>query len=417
MTTCVNDAAPPVFLHIGAMKTGTTFLQSVLTEHRDQLAAQGYLFPGQTWKDQIRAAQEVARSVPDDPAIRHETQGSWQSLVREMLAHDGAASVVSMEFLSHASRKDAGTAVSSLAPAQVHVVLTVRDTAGIIPARWQTAVRSGRTTDWPAYRVAVRKAVGLRGRLGKFSDPTAAAFRRTQDVAAMIDAWGRWVPPQHLHVVTAPASGGDPSVLWRRFAGVVGLDAQWAEDTSRANESLGFASTELLRRVNAALGTVLPSDYNATVREQLAGRILSARSGEETRPRLDRPTYDFALTWNRRARAAIARSGAVLVGDADDLPTHPIARHDRAVADAQGPPGEEELMRAATHAREGMRDLVARRARRAAERGLEVDDLHPAAARGTAHSPPSAGDPVAAAVGEIAELCHAAIELRRRQRQ
>ena len=40
--------AERVVVHIGLMKSGTTFLQGRLDANREQLAAQGVLFPGPT---------------------------------------------------------------------------------------------------------------------------------------------------------------------------------------------------------------------------------------------------------------------------------------------------------------------------------------------------------------------------------
>lgn len=409
-----GPTVPPVYLHIGAMKTGTTFLQRILVQNRETLAAHGYLFPGESWKAQIRAAQDVVRAIPKDPVLRAEAQGAWRPLAEEMLGYQGTASIVSMEFLSHGSPDGARAAVESLAPAEVHVILTVRDATAIIPAQWQTSVRSGLTDSWPDFRTSIRKAGALRSRMGRFSDPTAARFRRFQDVPRMLKAWGQHVPPDRLHVVTVPTNSNDPRVLWERFAGVIGLDPELCPTPERANESLGYASAELLRRVNVALGEVPPSDYNATVREQLAGHLLAPRSETETRPRLDRTTLEFGLEWNRRTRQALDRSGAHLVGDVEDLPITETDRHRSAVDDAQPPPTQHELMEAAMVALDGMRAVVERRARRAAQRGLDVEARHAGTAAAGSRASPQA--PVAAAVTELADLCRQAIELRRRNR-
>ena len=37
---------PVVFLHIGAMKTGTTFLQQLMSANKEDLLKAGFLFPG-----------------------------------------------------------------------------------------------------------------------------------------------------------------------------------------------------------------------------------------------------------------------------------------------------------------------------------------------------------------------------------
>ena len=96
--------------------------------------------------------------------LRREVAGAWESLRQEMLDR-GAGSIVSMEFLSHGSAEQAREVVKSLAPAQVHVVLTLRDAVGIVPAQWQTDVRNAQTDTWPDYMASVRRSTGLRARL------------------------------------------------------------------------------------------------------------------------------------------------------------------------------------------------------------------------------------------------------------
>lgn len=404
---------PPVFLHIGAMKTGTTFLQNLLVDNRESLASAGYLFPGRTWKRQVRGAQDVV-GVSEDPTIRSEAEGAWTSLAQEMRAYRGEASVVSMEFLSHAVPERARWAVEALAPAPVHVVVTVRDATPLISAQWQTTIRSGNAVAWPDFRRGVRRASGLRGRarLGRFADPAALKFRHVQDIGRLLSAWGALVPRERLHVVTVPADNSNPRLLWERFAGVVGLDPDLCPGLPPANESLGYASAELLRRVNAELGRVPMPDYNATVREYLAGRVLAYVAKGEQRPQLDHEAAAFALVWNQRTRRAITRSGAHLVGDLEDLPTTGTDRHQRYVDDDQSPPGESELLPPAEAAVEAMRALVERRARRAAKQGYDLSDLDlDRSPQGTAGE-----DVVTAAVAEVAELCRQAIELRRRYR-
>ena len=403
---------PPIFLHIGAMKTGTTYLQRVLLDHKDRLAEEGFLFPGRNWRAQIRAAQEIA-AVPKDPVLRRESEGAWDALRQEMLEHEGAASIVSMEFLSHGSPRQVRAAVDSLAPADVHVILTVRDAVGIIPAQWQTDIRNAKTVTWPDFMRGVRRSSGAWSKLGRLAGPTALRFRRFHDVPRIVEAWTQCVPADRFHVVTVPATGEDPTLLWRRFAGVIGLDPVLGELSERANESMGYASTELMRRVNVALGPVPPSDYNPTVREKLAPLGLSPRSAREARARLDSATFEFALAWNARAREAILGPGLRVVGDLDDLPVEAQERHEKVVADDQPPPTEQELLEAAGDAVAAMRELVDTRAGRAAKRGVDVTDI----AGGPATPPGSpSSDPVSEAAQEIADLCRAAIQLRGRLR-
>ena len=62
----------PVFIHIGAPKTGTTFLQDVLWHHRADLAARGVLFTRERYDEHYRASLDL-RGSPRQPqgARRH----------------------------------------------------------------------------------------------------------------------------------------------------------------------------------------------------------------------------------------------------------------------------------------------------------------------------------------------------------
>jgi hypothetical protein len=241
----------------------------------------------------------------------------------------------------------------------------------------------------------------------------------------MLEVWRCFVPPERIHVVTVPASGGDRSVLWQRFSEAVGLDPRIEGRDTTANTSLGYASTELLRLVNAELagrgrlnGSTGDlggaerfglSDYNATVREELAGRVLAARTDREARPLLDRRTGDFALSWNERTCEAVASTRAHLVGDLADLPFDQV---DPALVDDHQPvPSSVQLLEVAEESVVAMRRLVERRAARADRHGLDV----PGEVRGVRGGRDLGGarGATGAVVSEIAVLCREAMVLRR----
>ena len=73
--------AARVFLHVGAPKSGTTFLQTVLWDNRKRLADNGVLVPGRTLFDFNRAATAV-RKVD----ARHKGANSPGATWRRMLA-------------------------------------------------------------------------------------------------------------------------------------------------------------------------------------------------------------------------------------------------------------------------------------------------------------------------------------------
>lgn len=405
-----------VFLHIGAMKTGTTYLQHVLIANRERLAEAGYLFPGRTWARQVRAAQDVLGVARDDPVVRAESAGVWRELSDEMLAHTGRASVMSMEFLSFAGPAVAKRVVTSLQPADVHVVLTVRDTLATIPAHWQTNIHNGSRVSWPDFMLGVRKATQWQGRLGRFApDPATRAFRRVHDIPRMLRTWAPLVPPDRLHVVTVAPPGAPHSLLWERFASAVGIDpGTCVEPPRQSNPSLGYPSAELLRRVNLELGRLRRTDYNPTLNAFLATQVLTGR--DEPRARTDLATRTFAVGWNARVREAIVASGAHLIGDLDDLPTElPPSASDENAEPTE--PAEQEVLAAGAAALEALQQLVQRRVLRLRRRGLEAPLPAPQSS-GSVQPDRWNGDPdpVAAAAKEVAGVARTAIDLHRRLR-
>src|ERR1700758_2963962 len=131
---------PRVFLHIGEPKTGTTFLQQVMWRNRSELAGQGVVLPGHHPQDHYRASQDL-RGMPklaSDPA--GSWAGEWEILARQAQQAPRVA-VISPELFSAADEPQAESAIRSLQPAEVHVVLTVRDMATLLPAEWQETVK------------------------------------------------------------------------------------------------------------------------------------------------------------------------------------------------------------------------------------------------------------------------------------
>ena len=400
------------------MKTGTTFLQDLMTANKEALAAAGFLFPGAHWTDQSRAVREVLDFTVTDPRGPGGSAGMWETISGQMLAHDGVASILSMEFLSYADSEHARRVVESFDGAEVHVVLTVRDAASAIPAQWQTSCRNGA-------KVTLRKFVqGVGDLLGEDAvvrGSGARIFQRTQGVERMLDVWVPLVGRKHVHVVTVPPRGSDPELLWHRFAGVVGVDPSACPDrTVDGNPSLGLASTELLRRVNGELGKVDYYDYARLVKRQLARGILGSRAALEPRARLNRKGRRYAARWNRRVLGAVERHGVPLVGSADDLPVAPPGPEVPKVLPAPSP---EELLEAAATAVDGLR-VWEGMARRALEAGVDSDTL---GALTTELTDPGTIDPadatspdrwaqdpqpVRAAVREVASRVRRCIELR-----
>jgi hypothetical protein len=311
-----------VFLHIGEPKTGTTFLQQVMWRNRATLAEQGVVLPGHHPQDHYRASQDLRgiEKLASDPA------GSWTGewdILAHQAQHAPRAAVISHELFSAADAPQAEHAVRSLQPADVHVVLTVRDMASLLPAEWQETIKHRNTRSWPDWLGDVIDRESVSG------DRRQWWFWRVHDTLAILDIWSRYVPAERIHVIMTPPQGSGHDLLWQRFATLIGVDPGRADlSVARANTSLGLPEIEFLRRLNQALpGTDEVPDwfYMWTVKEGIAHRALAQRprGGRLVLP-ADRDAW--AKEQAETLIAGLAGSGYDVLGDLDELrPRSPAA--------------------------------------------------------------------------------------------
>lgn len=307
-------------LHVGAMKTGTSFLQAALQDRTEALAAESVSFLGDKFVRQSRAVSGMlARDESQDT-------DAWRRLARRARKQDEQTSIVSMEFLSFADADQAAEMVSYFKRTEVTVVLTVRDQLSTIPAQWQTFARNRGAADWPEYLRHIRRTGPLKRR-----SHARHTFRRAQDVPRIIKAWEG---VGDLVVVTVPPSSAPRTELWDRFCEAARIPAVPLDvDRLRANESLGYASCEALVGLNPRLKDLTGAQYRKGVRP-LARDALSPLRGEGGRPVLDRAAAEFALGRNERFREVLATQR--VIGSLEDLPvtTDLSARPEQAPAAA-----------------------------------------------------------------------------------
>jgi hypothetical protein len=307
-----DACAARVCLHIGEPKTGTSYLQHSLWDNRAQLAAQGVVLPGYNRQDHNRASRDVreARRAPSDPA--DPWVGEWDVLIGQALQARGTA-VISDEILAACNPPQADRALRSLASAEVHIILTVRDFASVLPAEWQESVKCRGTVSWEAWLDAVIEASPAGDRRRR------SWFWTVHDTLANLDMWSRNIPPDHVHVITVPRHG-PPYLLWARFASVLAIDPGCIDLTeARVNTSLGLPEAEFLRRFNEALPADVPYwFYTRDIKRILALDLLRSRPRE---PGLALPPDREA--WAREQSkilvAGLRDAKYDIVGDLDEL--------------------------------------------------------------------------------------------------
>ncbi len=293
--------ASRVVLHVGLMKSGTSYLQRRLETSRALLLDRGVLLPGERWRDQVLAVSDVLGR--DDLADK--SAGRWERLVAQADEHDGTV-VVSMEFLGPATPESISRVVGAFATTPVEVVVTLRDLGRTVPAMWQESLQNGGTRSWGDY---VRLLDGKRR--------PARAFWRQQGMGRIVDNWVGALGSANVTLATLPPPGSGPGLLWERFCDAAGLDALDAAPVAPTNTSLDAASATVLRRLNVLLEAdgLSRGDYHRLVKHELGKQALAGRAGE---------AIAFAPPpWLHERAAAIrqrlAASGARVVGDLADL--------------------------------------------------------------------------------------------------
>lgn len=298
-----------VYLHVGAPKTGTTYLQDRLAANRRDLAEHDVHYPLGLTSSHFRAALDLIDVSWGGQ--REGARGEWERLVDRVQRLDDTV-IVSHEILAGARQHQVERAMADLEGSEVHLVYSARDLARQIPAEWQEGVKHRRRRSFARFLDEVQKA--------KRRNPEMW-FWRVQGLPDVLTRWGAGLPPDQIHVVTVPQAGAPRDLLWHRYCAAFGIDPAWAPDeTSRENVSVGSAETTLLRRLNRRLrkSGLSGADYRRIIRQVTVHEALAQRQGM-TRTTLPPDAYPWAEEIAEEWIEWIHGSGVDVVGDVEDL--------------------------------------------------------------------------------------------------
>lgn len=303
-----------VILHVGAPKTGTTYLQNVLWHNRTALAEDGVLYPLSRPFEHFAATMDLRRMRWDgrrDP----EWDGAWERLATRARTWSGPTSIISNEILGGANASQIHRAIDSLRPAKVEVVFTARDIARQMPSGWQEHIKH-------RLGLTLEQFVDDLIELGRDTpQPFGEMFWSLHHAVEVLARWEEAVPRENIHVVTVPQPGAPKNLLWNRFAQVLGIDGR-GYDTSvtGANPSIGVAQAELLRRVNVALTDEVPPRHSDPLMRVLLGEDILVRASENApKPKLPAHRMTWAAEWSQQLVEGLRKAEYDVVGDLAEL--------------------------------------------------------------------------------------------------
>jgi hypothetical protein len=299
-----HGAMSDVYLHVGPVKTGSTYLQSVMWNSRDALREQGILLPVTHPNEFFLAANDVqgGRFVLVDMP---EARGAWARVAAWARAWPGRV-LITCELLGFSEPDHVQGIASSLAPATLHLIVMARCRADMLPSVYQESVKMvDPDRSWDDFLRAYRAS--------------HEAWRHAPSTI-----FGRWLPHvdrQRAHVVTVPRRGADSCLLLHRFTQALGIDDSrlTPADIAAANTSLDAIDVELLRAVTARTAGRL---------DRRAQRDLINEGLLPVLRRIDRPRRPLRLPASfqplmieaaARDTKAIAAAGCHVHGDLAEL--------------------------------------------------------------------------------------------------
>ena len=313
-------------LHIGPHKTGTTALQAAFHRARESVAAQGVHYAGRNAQPMGAAYAVTARN----PTYAKPTPiGRWKALVREVDAAGDARVVISSEGFCDADEAAIKRIARDLHRDRLHIVMTLRPLAAILPSQYQQFVQGGLVMAYDTWLEAM-----LADPPRKERSPLFWQRHRHDELVAR---WANVVGIDRVTVIVADDK--EPDAVPRVFERLVGLRPGTLElEWNSSNRSLTRAEIELVRALNRAFRSVAmrPMAQNKVMRLGTT-ELIKRRPPGKAEPRLETQAWALARAGqiSREMVDNIAASGVRVLGDLEALAVVPAPRP---VADGGGAP-------------------------------------------------------------------------------
>jgi len=325
-------AAGTRLLHIGPHKTGTTALQGAFHQARGRLAEHGVVYAG-AGRSPVRAAL----ALTGRPAMLGEASPDmayWDKLVREVREAGDQRVVISSEFFDEAGDAVARRVVADLGGPRVHVVVTLRPLARILPSQWQQYLQNGLRTPYLEWLDGI-----LREPLDNRPTPLFWQRHRHDKLIA------RWAAAAGVHNVTViVVDGSDRLALLRTFESLLGLPAGFlVPEDDVVNRSLTRAEAEVVRQLNEEFKRrEWPGASYAKFMRYGAVRQMKGRRPLPGEPQIATPAWalERAAEISAEMTRNIAGLGVRVIGDLSALspPAPPAAQPEAGAGDGPADP-------------------------------------------------------------------------------
>ncbi len=299
-------------VHIGPYKTGTTAIQAAFHLARREAARQGVHYAGYGRQPMTAVMAGIGKASPWSANRKPPNRAVWQQLVGEIRGATGKRVVLSSESFSDAEPDAIRRVVDDLGGEAVHVAVTLRPLAKVIPSQWQQYVQNRLTEPFDTWLDALLNKP--RGTV----TPTFW-FRHRHD--ELIDRWVDVVGPDRVTAIVL--DDRDHGLAYRAFEQLVGLTTgTLVPDPQLSNRSMTLAEIEVIRAFNIAYKEAgLPQVLYQRVMRTGAAQLMERRppSADEGKVELPPWAVEPVAEIARTIVEGIGRSGVRVVGDLASL--------------------------------------------------------------------------------------------------
>lgn len=245
-------------VHVGLMKSGTTFIQHAFAASRSAFSENGILYPGQLFNQQHACYGLCGHYIPW-VTPRRKWSALGESMLKEIDAHAGDI-LISSEALSSMDAEGIARFCEVLGGVDC-IVITVRNFAKTLLSAWQQNIKGGGKNSLTDFLYRIEK--DRKHKTGVWN---------TYSFGSIAKKWR-----QHANVELIVVGKGAPSVddpLLEAFAQIIGspLFNPGELSESARNVSLCFEDVEVLRYINR-LFEAAPRGY----REQITNSLLRSQ--------------------------------------------------------------------------------------------------------------------------------------------
>ncbi|HZD39831.1 MAG TPA: hypothetical protein VE131_03860 [Terriglobales bacterium] len=289
--------------HVGLMKSGTTYLQEILSTNKESLRENGWDYPGKRLNQQHAC---YSLCGPDIPWVKTQYPAQLgRDLVRSLKSAKGNL-ILSAEALSTLDAAGVDRFFEIVGKPD-KVVFTVRGLFRILPSAWQQYLKGGGRTNFLQF---IDKLAEQRRDL--------CGFWKTYAYGHAIQHWARYAP---VEVVIVPAKRKSEHELWHLFQAATGIpDVPGLEvPAERANLSLDIETAHVLRHINKLLPKQSANSDRLRAAYLEKGVFALATKTGGTRIGFPEKAESQVDGWNREEYDLLMKHSSEIHGDGQSL--------------------------------------------------------------------------------------------------